>query len=87
MTGADVLDVGREAIWTMLAMAAPIMIVGLAVGVMIALFQALTQVQEMTLVFVPKIFAIFLALIVFMPLMGAILGAFMTNIADRIAAG
>lgn len=87
MTGADVLDVGREAIWTMLAMAAPIMIVGLAVGVIIALFQALTQVQEMTLVFVPKIFAIFLALIVFMPLMGAVLGAFMTNIADRIAAG
>jgi flagellar biosynthetic protein FliQ len=87
MTGADVLDVGREAIWTMLAMAAPIMIVGLAVGVIIALFQALTQVQEMTLVFVPKIFAIFLALIVFMPLMGAVLGAFMTNIADRIVAG
>ncbi|MGY6660797.1 MAG: flagellar biosynthesis protein FliQ [Glycocaulis sp.] len=87
MTGAEVLDVGREAIWTMLAMAAPIMIVGLAVGVIIALFQALTQVQEMTLVFVPKIFAIFLALIVFMPLMGAVLGAFMTNIADRIAAG
>ncbi|AZU04565.1 flagellar biosynthesis protein FliQ [Glycocaulis alkaliphilus] len=87
MTGAEVLDVGREAIWTMLAMAAPIMIVGLTVGVIIALFQALTQVQEMTLVFVPKIFAIFLALIVFMPLMGAVLGAFMTNIADRIAAG
>lgn len=87
MTGAEVLDVGREAIWTMLAMAAPVMIVGLAVGVIIALFQALTQIQEMTLVFVPKIFAIFLALVVFMPLMGAVLGAFMTNIADRIAAG
>lgn len=87
MTGADVLDVGREAIWTMLAMAAPVMIIGLAVGVIIALFQALTQVQEMTLVFVPKIFAIFLALVVFLPLMGAVLGGFMTNIADRIAAG
>ncbi|WP_429911535.1 flagellar biosynthesis protein FliQ [Glycocaulis sp.] len=87
MTGAEVLDVGREAIWTMLAMAAPIMIVGLSVGIIIALFQALTQVQEMTLVFVPKIFAIFLALVVFLPLMGAVLGAFMTNIADRIAAG
>ncbi|MGP1273938.1 MAG: flagellar biosynthesis protein FliQ [Caulobacterales bacterium] len=87
MTGADVLDVGREAIWTMLAMAAPVMLVGLVVGVIIALFQALTQVQEMTLVFVPKIFAIFLALVIFMPLMGAVLGAFMTSIADRIAAG
>lgn len=87
MTGADALDVGREAIWTMLAMAAPIMMVGLAVGLIIALFQALTQVQEMTLVFVPKIIAIFLALVVFMPLMGAVLGTFMSNIADRIAAG
>jgi len=87
MTGADALDVGREAIWTMLAMAGPIMMVGLAVGLIIALFQALTQVQEMTLVFVPKIIAIFLALVVFMPLMGAVLGTFMSNIADRIAAG
>ena len=87
MTGADALDVGREAIWTMLAMAGPVMMVGLAVGLIIALFQALTQVQEMTLVFVPKIIAIFLALVVFMPLMGAVLSTFMTNIADRIAAG
>ena len=53
MTGSEVLDYAREAIWLMLAMAAPVMIVGLAVGVIVALFQALTQIQEMTLVFVP----------------------------------
>lgn len=87
MTAGEVLDIGAEAIWTMLAMAAPVMLIGLAVGVVIALLQALTQVQEMTLVFVPKIIAIFLALLIFLPLMGALLSGFMTTIADRIVAG
>lgn len=87
MTGAEVLDFAREAIWTMLAMAAPVMVIGLAVGVMIALFQALTQVQEMTLVFVPKIIAIFVALLIFMPLMGSVMSTFMTSVADRIVSG
>ncbi|MEQ8403548.1 MAG: flagellar biosynthesis protein FliQ [Oceanicaulis sp.] len=87
MTPGEVLDIGAEAIWTMLAMAAPVMLIGLAVGVVIALVQALTQVQEMTLVFVPKIIAIFLALLIFLPLMGALLSGFMTTIADRIVAG
>ncbi|WP_300543108.1 flagellar biosynthesis protein FliQ [Maricaulis sp.] len=85
MTGPEVLDFAREAIWLMLAMSAPIMLVGLAVGVTIALFQALTQVQEMTLVFVPKIIAIFVALLIFLPLMGALMSGFMTVIFDRIA--
>ena len=84
MTGAEVLDYGRDAIWLMLAMAAPVMLVGLAVGVSIALFQALTQIQEMTLVFVPKIIAIFIALLVFLPLMGALMSGFMATVADRI---
>lgn len=87
MSPGEVLDIGAEAIWTMLAMAAPVMLIGLAVGVIIALVQALTQVQEMTLVFVPKIIAIFLALLIFLPLMGALLSGFMTTIADRIVAG
>ena len=87
MTGAEVLDIAREAIWTMLAMAAPVMLVGLAVGLMIALLQALTQVQEMTLVFVPKIIAIFIALLVFLPLMGAVMSGFVTTLTDRIIAG
>jgi flagellar biosynthesis protein FliQ len=85
VTGAEVLDFAREAIWLMLAMSAPIMLVGLAVGVTIALFQALTQVQEMTLVFVPKIIAIFIALLIFLPLMGALMSGFMTIIFDRIS--
>ena len=85
MTGPEVLDYAREAIWLMLAMSAPIMITGLAVGVTVALFQALTQIQEMTLVFVPKILSIFIALLIFLPLMGALLGGFATLIFDRIA--
>jgi flagellar biosynthetic protein FliQ len=87
MTAGEVLDIGAEAIWVMLGMAAPVMLIGLAVGVLIALFQALTQVQEMTLVFVPKIIVIFLALLIFLPMMGALLAGFMQTIADRIIAG
>lgn len=87
MTGGDVLDVAREAIWTMLAMAAPVMLIGLAVGLVVALFQALTQIQEMTLVFVPKIIAIFIALLIFLPMMGAVMATFMDGVADRIVSG
>lgn len=86
MTGAEVLDVGRDALWLTVQMAAPVMLVGLVVGVAIGLLQALTQIQEATLIFAPKILAIFLALLLFLPMMGALMGAFMRSIAARIAA-
>jgi flagellar biosynthetic protein FliQ len=86
MSGAEVLDVGRDAIWLTLQLSAPILIIGLVVGVGIGLLQALTQVQEATLVFAPKILAIFLALLLFLPLMGALMNGFMHQIAGRIAA-
>ena len=76
MDGLEVLDLGRDALWTTVWMSAPIMIAGLVVGLVIAFFQALTQIQEMTLVFVPKIMAIFAALLIFLPLMGALLAGF-----------
>jgi flagellar biosynthetic protein FliQ len=85
MTGTEVIDVARDAIWLAIAMSAPIMIVGLVVGVGIGLFQALTQIQEATLVYAPKILAIFVALLLFLPLMGALMGDFMRKIAARIA--
>jgi flagellar biosynthetic protein FliQ len=85
MTGAEVLDVGRDAIWLTLQLSAPILIVGLVVGVAIGLLQALTQIQEATLVYAPKILAIFLSLLLFLPLMGGLMGAFMRQIAARIA--
>lgn len=85
MTGAEVLDVGRDALWLTIQLCAPVLVVGLIVGVGIGLLQALTQIQEQTLVYAPKIIAIFLAILVFLPLMGSLLGAFMRQIAARIA--
>ena len=85
MSGAEVLDVGRDAIWLTLQLCAPILIVGLIVGVAIGLMQALTQIQEATLVYAPKILAVFVALLLFLPLMGGLMGGFMRQIAARIA--
>ena len=85
MSGAEVLDLARDGVWTMLLVAGPLMIVALVVGLGVALLQALTQVQEMTLVFVPKIVAMFLALVVLLPFMGAVMSGYMNQIADRIA--
>jgi flagellar biosynthetic protein FliQ len=85
MTGAEVLDVGRDAIWLTIQLSAPVLIVGLIVGVAIGLMQALTQIQEATLVFAPKIVAVFISLLFFLPLMGALMSGFMRQIAARIA--
>ncbi len=85
MNGAQVLDVARDAIWLTLQLSAPILVVGLIVGVVIGLFQALTQVQEATLIYAPKILVVFATLLITLPLMGALMGGFMRHIADRIA--
>jgi flagellar biosynthetic protein FliQ len=86
MTGAEVLDVGRDAIWLTVQLSAPVLIVGLVVGVGVGLLQALTQIQEATLVYAPKIVAIFISLLLFLPMMGGLLSGFMREIAARIAA-
>jgi len=85
MSGSEVLDVAREAIWLTLQLAAPILLVGLLVGVGIGFLQALTQIQEQTLIAAPKILAVFLTLLVYLPMMGALLAGFMNQIAARIA--
>jgi flagellar biosynthetic protein FliQ len=85
MTGADTLDFARESIYLLLEIAAPPMLTALVVGVVIGLLQALTQVQEMTLVFVPKILAIFIVLVVALPFAGGAMATYMENIAARIA--
>jgi flagellar biosynthetic protein FliQ len=87
MTGAVVLDIAREGIWVMILIGAPILIAGLVVGVVIALFQALTQIQEQTLVFVPKILTIFVVMLLTLPFMGALLGNYMVRLADMIVVG
>jgi flagellar biosynthetic protein FliQ len=87
MTGAEVLDLARDGIFTLILVSAPLLLVALIVGVAISLLQALTQIQEMTLVFVPKILAVFIALLIALPFMGDVLQGYMARIADRIAAG
>jgi len=87
MTGPEVLDVARDAIVTLILVAAPLMLVGLIVGVAISLLQALTQTQETTLVFVPKILAIFLALLIALPFMADVLQANFLRIAAHITNG
>jgi flagellar biosynthesis protein FliQ len=87
MTGAEVLDIARDGIWVLILISAPMMLVGLVIGVVIALFQALTQIQEMTLVFVPKIIAIFVTMLLTLPFMGSMMQNFMNRIADMIIVG
>jgi len=87
MTGPEVLDVARDAIYTLIVVSAPVMLVGLAVGVVISLLQAVTQIQEMTLAFVPKILAIFISLLIALPFMAERLHMEMLRIAARIASG
>ena len=87
MTGAETLDVARDAIWTIVLVSGPLLGVGLIVGVAISLIQALTQIQEQTLVFVPKILAIFVTLVLALPFMSEALHAEMIRISSRIIGG
>ena len=87
MNTAEVVDIGREAIYALLKMGGPIMGIALVVGLIVALFQALTQIQEMTLTFVPKIIVIFLAELVLLPFMISTLTTFSQGLFERIASG
>ena len=86
MNGQEVLDFARDSIFTLVTIATPAMAVSLVVGIVVALIQALTQIQEATLVFVPKIVAIFVTLLVGLPFMGAALGAYMSRVVEHIIA-
>jgi len=86
MTPTDALDFARSSIYVLLEIVTPAMLTALVVGLVIGLLQALTQIQEMTLVFVPKIIAIFVVLLICLPFAGAAMGGLMTDIAQRIAA-
>ena len=86
MTPADSIDFARSSILVLLEVIAPAMLTALLVGLGIGLLQALTQIQEMTLVFVPKIIAIFVVLLISLPFCGAAMGGLMTDIVQRIAA-
>jgi len=85
METADIIFIARETIWTILKVSTPIMLTGMTIGLIVALFQALTQIQEMTLTFVPKIIGIFFALLIFSSYIGNHFQELSTHIFDRIA--
>ncbi len=85
MNADHVLDIARESILVMIKIGAPIMIVALLVGIVIALLQALTQMQEMTLSFVPKVLAIFVTLLLALPFMTNTLIGFGEDLFRQIA--
>ena len=87
MNGAAILDIARDGIVTVLKVGAPLMIVALVVGLVVSLFQALTQLQEQTLIYVPKILVVFGSMLFLLPFMGDALAGYMIRIAARIAAG
>ena len=73
MNATDVLEISRDAIWVMLKISAPLMLVALVVGLAISLVQALTQIQEQTLTFVPKIVLLFAVFVLTIPFMSTTL--------------
>ena len=84
MNEAEVIEICRQAIVVMLKIVGPVMLVGLIVGVIISLFQAMTQIQEMALTFIPKMVFVFAVTIWLLPFMMATLGGFTQTLTDRI---
>ena len=84
MNEADALDIVQGAIWTIIVASGPAVAAAMLVGVVIALLQALTQIQEMTLTFVPKIIAIFVVISLSATFIGAQIFAFTERVYARI---
>ncbi len=80
MTVEFIADLANRALWITLLVSSPILGLGLAVGVAVSIFQAVTQIQEMTLTFIPKIVAIFIAILIFGKWMMLILLNFTSNL-------
>jgi flagellar biosynthesis protein FliQ len=87
MTALDAMELSKSALILVLTVAGPMLISSLIVGVVIGLFQALTQVQEATLTFVPKLLVTGLVMLASMPMIGQALANFMGEVSARIVAG
>jgi flagellar biosynthesis protein FliQ len=87
MSPTDVIDIAHETIVVSLKLGAPIMLMALAVGLGIAFLQALTQIQEMTLTFVPKVLVILVSLLALLPFMLQTLTSFTESLVSRIISG
>ena len=84
MDPQQAIDLGREALWTTLLIGSPVLVAGLIVGLAISLFQALTQIQEQTVAFVPKIIVMLLVLSASLPWLIARMLQYTTNLIDGI---
>ena len=80
MSSALIIQIGQNALWIVLLVSAPMLGLGLAVGLLVSVFQATTSIQEATLAFIPKIIAVFVAILIFGPWMLSILVEYFTNI-------
>lgn len=86
MTPQFVVHLGQEAIWLMLQVSAPMLLAGLVVGLGISILQAVTQIHEVTLTFIPKILAVSLALLIALPWMLQKFLDFMVNLMRQVPA-
>lgn len=84
MSPMAVIDIGREALYVAAMISGPLLFFSLVVGLLIGVFQAVTQIHEMTLVFIPKIATIGLILLIFLPWMVSIFVDFAVNLISRI---
>jgi flagellar biosynthetic protein FliQ len=87
MSGLAVIEIARDGIFTFLKVAGPLMLVALIIGFSVSLLQALTQIQEQTLIYVPKILAVFVTMLLLLPFIWDAMAGYMTRIAARIVAG
>ncbi|MET1754356.1 flagellar biosynthetic protein FliQ [Novosphingobium sp. RD2P27] len=87
MSPADTLALSKAALMLVLTIAGPMLIASLIVGVAIGLVQALTQIQEMTLTFVPKILVLGVVMLMTLPMSGQALSAFMAEVSARVISG
>lgn len=85
MEAVDIVNIMREAFWVLVIVGAPVMITGLVVGLVVSFIQALTQIQENTLTFVPKLLAMVFVMSLSLPYMLQRLQDFSANLFERIA--
>ncbi len=86
MTPVDVVDIAQQALKVVLFVSGPMLLAGMVVGLVIAIFQAATQINEMTMTFVPKIITVFVVLVISLPWAIAQLTGFTRAMFERIAA-
>ena len=87
MNEVEVLDISREAVFTLIKVVSPVLLVALFIGLIIGIFQALTQIQEMTLAFVPKIIGVFVSRLLLLPFMFGEMKNLAEGLFDRIVNG